>query len=358
MYVEELNNTREWEDFVESMPTGTFYHSLKWKEVIEKSFPHRAIYLVVKDSSGKLVGVAPGFFTESIHTKIYDSIPHSDYGGPLIKTPHVSKVSIALLDFLKHLSSSRGVTYGKFLVIEKALKNHLSSQKGYAQSSLGVMEINLAKTPSQFIWNVLFSSNRRKKFKQMERRGFHVYEARTKSDLKAFYNLYLQNMEHIGASPRSFSFMENAWDTLFPSYLRIWILVNKEPVAAKLFFQFAKKSFSVFVGIKRDQPQTYTNVPASPINYLTWAEIKKAEEECISCVSLGTTPNDPSSEYFLRKSSMGSSFYPQWTVWTPFNTFGRVLVQMRSTSVSLGKTVRPFLPDTLTRILEDKVDAL
>ena len=355
MYVEELSNTEEWENFALSMPSGTFYHSLKWKEVICKSYRHQPLYLVVKDTGGKVVGLSPGFITESLHTRIYDSIPHSDYGGPLIEGPHIARASIAILDFLRELSPSQGLAYARFLLMGNTVKSHMISQIGCSESNVGVMEIDLTTTPSQFIWNNIFSSHRRKKFHQTEKKGFQAREACAKSDLQIFYDLYLKDMTHIGARPRPYSFMENAWDALFPSNIRLWILDNKEPVAAKFFFKFAQKSFSVFVGLDRHVPKP---APVSPVDYLTWHEIKKAEEEGFSCVSMGTTPNDPHDNYFVQKSQLGGKFHPQSMIWTPLSSSGQILVQMRSTGVHMWKKARSFLPSSFTRTLEGKLDAL
>lgn len=359
MFVEELSNAGEWEDFVQSVPTGTFYHSLKWKEVIQKSFPHRAAYLVVREANGKVVGVSPGFITETFHTRIYDSTPYSDYGGPVIETPHISKASLAILDFIRDLSSSESLAYSRFRVTEKGLANCLSLQTEFAESNtVGVMEINLTTTPSRFIWSNLFSYARQKKFKLMERRGFQVREARTRSDLGVFYNLYLKNIIHLGARPYPYSFMESIWDTLFPSYVRIWIVEKEKPLAALLAFRFAQKSFAAYAGIERDLQPVHLRPPVSFMYYLEWMEIKKAEEEGLCGVSLGSTPSDPCNRYFLQKSSMGCVFYPQAIILNPLCSSGRILVKMRGTGVRMWKGVRSYLPRPLTRILESKLDRL
>jgi hypothetical protein len=251
MRVEELNNAKEWEKFVCSSDAGTFYHSLKWKEVIERSFAHRALYLVARSTDGRLVGVLPGFITQSFCIAIYDSIPYSDYGGPIIDPLYSPHASLAMLGFLRDLSLSRALAYARLRVTSKSLVGLLRSQGVYAESTMGAMEIDLAKTPSKLIWDNVFSSSRRKKFRQMERRGFQVREAHTKSDLRIFYNLYLKNMTYLDAHPYPFSFMEAVWDKLFPSFIRIRILENRKPLAAKLFFRLARKSFSAYVGIDR-----------------------------------------------------------------------------------------------------------
>jgi len=311
------------------------------------------MYLVVRDGGGRLVGVCPGFITESLHIKIYDSTPYSDYGGPAIETPYVARASFAILDFLRQLSSSQGLAFARFLVTEKALARHLGSPISHTESNFGVMEINLTATPSQFIWSHVFSKNRRQKFNQMERKGFQVREARTRSDLQVFYNLYLRNMMHIGARPYPYSLMESIWDTLYPSFVRIWILENRKPLAANLYFRYAQKSFWAYAGIDRNETLVYPL-----LNYLIWTETKKAEEEGLLQLSLGSTPSDPDSMYFIQKSSMGSEFHPQTICWHPLSPSGQILIQMRPFAAFAWKTFRGASPKLLERILERKLASL
>ena len=69
MYVEELKDKREWETFLKASSEGTFFHSLKWKEVIEKSFDYSPLYLTVRDPDGRIVGICPGFFVDSMRIR-------------------------------------------------------------------------------------------------------------------------------------------------------------------------------------------------------------------------------------------------------------------------------------------------
>ena len=350
MYVEELSNEKEWEDFVTSAKAGTFYHSLKWKEVLQKSFPHRPFYLIIKNTDGRLVGISPGFIVDEFHNKIYYSTPYSDYGGPAIATGYIHQASFALLDFLKNPSSG-GLAYAKFRITEKTLVNSLASPIGSTESIMGVMEIDLEATSTQFIWDHVFSGRRRKKFKQEERRGIQIREAQTRSDLRTFYELYSENMTYIGAHPFPYRFMENIWDILSPSHVRIWIMENREPFASKLFFKYGQKIFSAYFGLDRDRCPSGSDSYC----YMTWAEMKRAEEEGFTQVSLGSTPSNPDDLYFVKKSSMGSSFHPQTVVWHPMSPFGRVLVRSRSKAALAWKTVRASLPTPLKTTLERKL---
>jgi hypothetical protein len=350
-YVEQLRNEKEWETYVHSSDAGSFYHTLKWKKVIERSFPYSPLYLVIKEEDGRILGVSPGFIKKSFRTAIYDSTPHSDYGGPIIDPPYVPQASRELLAFLNKNSPVKGLTYAKFRIKDKSIIDSFKFQMGQTESEMGVMEIDLSKTPTQFLWNNIFSSNRRKKFRQMERRGFQARIASTKSDLRIFYDLYSNNMMHIGANPHPFSFMENIWDLLYPSHVRIWILEKERPLAAKLIFRYEHKSFSAYVGIDRDRNLVNTRL----WEYLTWSEIKAAEEEGVRYISLGATPSDSKNKYFSLKLSMGCVFHPQAMIWSPLNSSGRVLAQTRFISASLWRHVRPSLPSRITRILESKL---
>ena len=123
MHVEELKNKREWETFLQDSTDGTFYHSLKWKEVIQKSFHHSALYLTIKDTNGTIVGICPGFIMSSLHMKTYYSTPCSDYGGPVIAGHYVEQASFSLRSFLQRFCSDKDITYAKICFMTTNWRN-------------------------------------------------------------------------------------------------------------------------------------------------------------------------------------------------------------------------------------------
>ena len=117
MHVEKLKNKIDWKGFLQASPEGTFYHSLKWKEVIQKSFPCSALYLTIKDANGTIVGICPGFILDSAPLKIFCSIPYSDYGGPVIASHCIERASVSLRSFLEEFCSNNDIAYAKFCLI-------------------------------------------------------------------------------------------------------------------------------------------------------------------------------------------------------------------------------------------------
>jgi len=351
MYVEELKDEREWETFVQASPEGTFYHSLKWKEVIEKSFPYSALYLTIKDANGTIVGICPGFILNSMHMKIYHSTPYSDYGGPVIAKHCIKQASLSLRSFLRNFCSNKDILYAKFCFMDDKLAQSFKSPLSYVDASRGTVEIDLKTTASDFIWNKIFSKNHRRKIRLIEREGFRAQEAKTKSDLRDFYNLYYKNMKYIGASPHPCKFIENMWNILYPENLRIWLVEKKKRIGGIVVFKYGQRTYWVYAGIDRKQSyRKYSIVP-----YLLWKEIKTAQEEGYNYVSLGGTPSNPKNAYYLQKMSFGSSFHQQEIVWYPLNSVGCFLLLTRNKAISAWKTIRNLLPTDFKSVLESKL---
>jgi hypothetical protein len=351
MFVEELRNNSEWESFLQASPDGTFYHSLKWKEVIQRSFPHSALYLTIRDENGRPVGICPGFITDLMHMKVYHSTPYSDYGGPLIKELCIEQASLSLQNFLQRICPKKGMAYAKICFMDSKLVQFFKSPSSYEDGSVGIMEIDLKATPSDFIWNKIFSKNLRHNIRRFERDGFQAQEAQTKSDLRDFYDLYYENMKYIGGSLYPYEFMENMWKILYPDNLRIWLVGKEKRIGGIAVFKYGQKTYWVYAGI--DRSQNYSQYSVVP--YLLWKEIKTAEEEGYRYISLGATSSDPRNPKYLQKMSLGGSFHQQKVLWHPFSFTGRILLQTRANVISFWKTTRNFLPHNLKRFLESKL---
>jgi len=355
MYIKELKNEREWETFLQASPEGTFYHSLKWKEVIQNSFPHHslnhAIYLTIKDANGTIVGICPGFIQTSMQMKIYHSTPYSDYGGPVMAGHCVEQASLSLRSFLQVFCSDKDIAYAKICFMDDKLAQSFKLPSGYVDANKGIIEIDLKATPSDLIWKKVFSKNRRWKIRRFKRDGFQAQQARTKSDLIDFYDLYCKNMRYIGASPYPYEFIKNMWRILYPENLRIWLVGKEERIGGIVVFKYGQRTYWAYAGI--DRKQGYSRYSVVP--YLLWKEIKTAEEEGYRYVSLGGTPSDPENPYYLQKMSFGGSFRQQKTVWCPFSSTGRILLQTRAKTIGAWRTIRNFLPIDIKRALESRL---
>jgi hypothetical protein len=353
MFVEEMKNPKEWEDFVEVTPGGTFYHNLKWKEVIQRSFNHSPLYLAVMGTGGRLLGICPGFILNVVHLNAYCSMPYSDYGGPVISSHFTKQASRALLSFLQSFCLDKGIAYSKICLMDNDLARCFESSASSVDSDGGVIEIDLEATPPDFIWNKLFSASTRRRIRLVERGGFQAQEARTKSDLRDFYFLYYKNMKYIGGSPHNYEFMNNLWEILYPENLRIWIVGNRRRIGGITVFTSGRGSYWAYAGIDREYAGKYSIIP-----YLLWKEITKAKEEGRRYLSLGSTSSDPGNPNHLQKIGLGGIFYQQRTMWYPIGSTGRIMIRSRTRAVSAWKAIRGFLPNSIESFLENRLSKL
>ena len=72
-----------WDDFVRTMPGGTFFHLAAWRQVIAHAFGHRTYY-VLTERDGAITGVLP---LVHMKTRLFGNMlisnPFCVYGGPL-----------------------------------------------------------------------------------------------------------------------------------------------------------------------------------------------------------------------------------------------------------------------------------
>jgi hypothetical protein len=343
MLVEELKNSTEWEDFLKTSTEGTFFHSLKWREVIEKSFSYQAAYLTIRNANTTMVGICPGFILKSGPFRIYASLPHSDFGGPVINQNSVYEASHSLILFFKRYCSERGISYAKIWSTSDKLDRFLRSPLSYVDTSMGTMKIDLEATPSEYIWTKVFNQARayRRKFKKYEREGLHVWQASTRSHLKKFYDLYCCNMNHIHARPHTFSFFENMWTLLFPENFSIIFVEKERTISGIAYFKYGDGIYGTYVAIDRN----WSNISKySVLPYTCWKLIKWAEENGFRHVHLGRTPSNPLDGQHIQKLSIGCSFVRQEGVYIPFSYDSEVFLLGLKWIASTWRIVKGILP--------------
>ena len=353
MFIEELSDEREWEEFVATSPKGTFYHTLKWKKILEDSFSFETIYLVIRDSKGNIAGICPFALTKKLWPfKVLDSLPESDLGGPLIKEEYKKEAANVLKDYLKELSSEKGITYARIRFSDAELCEYFKTKTSKVETGSGTMNLDLEEKPADFIWSKVFTKKKNQRWfiRRFERDGFQNREAEGLEDLNKFYILYYNNMNYIGAQPYPFNFFKNIWNSLYPDNLGI-ILTEKEEncIGGESFFIYKERKniYQTYVGFDRDLGGKYRTY-----YYLNWGLIKWAEKYGFKYVCFGSTPSDPNSNHYSYKSNFGAEFNQDFFLYLPFN---KKLFFLRENAIKLGRKMRNKLPKTLVRRVESKL---
>ena len=345
MLVEKLNNEQEWEQFVAESSGGTFYHTLKWKRILEEVFACETEYLVIRDASGKLAGICPFAITSKLRLfRILDSLPESDFGGPIIIDEKAEEAVKALNDYLPGLCRGQNITYAKIRCPSETIMRHFQTSGVTVDTSTGSMNLDLEQKPSDFLWNEVFTqkSAQRTYIRRFEKDGFQNVEARDVNDLDMFYKLYYGNTSYIGGAPHPYSFFRKLWDELYPDYFNIILTVgNGRCIGGEGFFIYPprKTVYQIYIGLDRDVETQYRTY-----FYLSWGLIKWCEANGLKVVSFGGTPADPDSQNYWAKSKFGASFNQDYVICWPFD---RPRFLAREAALKIGRLVQRRLPRTL-----------
>jgi len=350
MYVEELRNESEWEDFIETIPEATFYHTIEWKKIIEKSFGFVPAYLTIKDQ-GEIAGVCPGFVTTPLGFRIFTSLPNSDYGGPLFSKAHLARGMTFLRNFLTGYCSENGISHSKLCLLGDSPKQFLEMPFTHIDRSKGIVEIDLKATPPEFIWSKLLSGEVRRRIKRFENDGFRLEQIRSRSELEEFYCLYRSNMRYIHAPEYSYRFFENIWSKMSSGEFRVWLVNGRLSLGGTACFVYRKRLYLVYVGINRKLDLSRYNVTP----YMCWSLTKWADEQGLRYVSMGSTPANPQDSHYRLKIRFGAKFIQQNTVLIPYTYNAKTLFAVRNSVVSSWKAVRSILPTNFKTSLERRL---
>ncbi len=349
MRVEPLTDEAEWEQFVAATPGGTFYHTLKWKQVLEHALGLETEYLVVRDSQGQVAGICPFAVTQGGRLfRLLDSLPRSDYGGPVFRNEDVAEAAAALKNYLRRLAQQRGLTYAKMRCADPQVAERFRTSLAARLTGAGTMDLDLRARSTDHIWQKVFTqkSGQRTYIRRFEKDGFRNVLAQDPKDMKTFYGLYHSNMTHIGAPPRPLSYFQRLWELLYPDHFAIMLTVRgQECIGGQAFFIYPPKgaAYQTYVGLERDVGTQYR-----VYFYLAWGLLKWAEENGFGSVSLGGTPADPTSKNYREKAYFGATFNQDHIVYLPFN---RKLFLLRESAFRMGRLVERWLPRTAQRRL-------
>lgn len=349
LIVEPLVDEEEWERFVAGSPVGTFFHTLKWKGLLESSFPVVPMYTVIRDSKEGLIGVCPFVLWKELRIiKVLDSLPYSDYAGPLVKEGYAEPAMEALVTYLKRLARRQGITYAKIRFSNEYLSRCLSSDRTRVDTSMGTMVLDLQEKPADFIWNKNLNSKRRDQIRKLEQDGYQIRECVNIDDINIFYNLHCKSMDYIGASHFPYNLFYLAFNSFYPQNFNVLLMEKEKHCFAGLqFFIYEPRKiiYQTVLGIDRS-----VRYRGTPYHYLSWSLIKWAEKYGYRYVDFGATPFDPDDVHYQNKNYFGGDFNQDYFVYLPLN---HKLFFMRESMKNIWRCLQARLPRSLAHRLSD-----
>ena len=276
----------EWDRFVSSQPSGSFFMLSGWKRVIEKTFHYQPRYYYL-EKNGEIVATAPLFLVSNWMTgRCLISVPFGVYAGICAKDAESEQV---LLDHLKQVAANERVEYLELRarsgpIFEGFHHNPLYST--FTTELLPNHEANLKKLPKDTRYMI-------RKAEKAGLRSQHGWE-----QLDKFYPLFAQNLRNHGtpAFPRQ---LFDHFPEEFDGQLDLMIVYAGEaPVAGVVSFIFGDAILPYYSGAAPDAPRLGAN------NFLYWSLMKSAVEKGLHVFDFGRSKQGTGSFAFKTQWNM------------------------------------------------------
>lgn len=242
-------NIHEYEKFIEETPSALFYHSIKYKNFLNKILNNSTDKYILAYEEGNLVGCLPCFVkSEKNIGKILNSLPfYGSHGGMIISSSanNIFQIKLDLLSgFLKLAKDEEMLT-------ATIIDHPLYPDEDFYQQSLGdtLLDTRISQITklalegegdmSDKLMN-RFHSKTRNLIRKGLKEGFHIYHQGGLDKMKMLQSIHEDNMQAIGGIPKPMRVFEAINDcfTYGEDYKVYFAESNNECAAALLVFYF------------------------------------------------------------------------------------------------------------------------
>jgi len=288
----------EWESFVEGHPQATSCHLWGWRDVIERTFGHRASYLIARrsrESGGEICGALPLVRMRSaIFGRFVSSMPYLNYGGFLASEAAVEEALLGRAVEIAAAERARSIELRHI---------HLRSCPAEVKQHKVTMLVDLAEDDDAQ-WKT-FDAKLRNQIRKPTREGL---TADPEGRLEDFYAVFSRNMRDLGTPVYPRSFFENIRKA-FPEKSRI-ITVQKggRVMAAGFLIGFREKLEIPWASSIREYN------PLCPNNLLYWESLRFGIRSGYRVFDMGrSTPGEGTYRF---KEQWGAKPTPlHWQYW-------------------------------------------
>jgi serine/alanine adding enzyme len=275
-----------WDQFVLSHKGGTIYHTSSWCRVIEQTYGHQPVYVIIEDDSGAIQAGLPLFYIKSkLAGYRLVGLPGAQACDPLVSNQEEYDQLVAFaLDFMQR-------HHIKNLELRTSEHFQLDSRKfGHEMKEYSCYILNLDRE-LQAIESSLKKDSIRRRIKKAYASGLQLSIGESLNDIKEFYKLYLQLRKNRGLLPQPYLFFSSMFANMAEDK-NIDILHAKygNRVVSSLILLKYKDAVNYEFGASRPDMM---HLGTSP--FLLWEAIKKAKRDGYKRFDFGRTSDDNTS---------------------------------------------------------------
>ncbi len=203
-----LNLTKEneklWNSFLDEKESSTFFHTLEWKEIVEKVYGFKPLYFINLNEGNKVSAISPSFFTKSIlFGKKIISTPFNFYNGPIFNDENSGKEIILRTINEAKKRNSKYVEFKFMNEIDESLVREFELKKN---DHYFISNLKLSKSYEEIKnnYNPRLRKNLRTLRKNAERDNIFTKDLENLNELKQLHNIMvktLRNKHHMISQP-------------------------------------------------------------------------------------------------------------------------------------------------------------
>jgi FemAB-related protein (PEP-CTERM system-associated) len=251
----------EWQSYVSNAPNASLYHRLEWRDILLRTFGHRARYLMAR-RNGRVAGVFPLIEMSSpLFGHFFVSLPFVNFGGIVADTP---EVETALASAATHLF---GKTSAKHIEVRQSSPGNSWPASGWhLRQHKAALVLPIQSDPEPH-WTGL-SSRLRGKVRKAEKSGagFSVTAA---DGLADFYRVFALNMRDLGTPVYTPALFRNVLG-MWPESSVLLVHLNGKPVAGAIAVRRGGHIELPWICSDYSRSSSYVN------EYLYWKSIEWA----------------------------------------------------------------------------------
>ena len=281
----------EWDRFVSSSPTGTFFHLTGWRPVIETVLGCRYLALSAWDANG-ICGVFPmAWVRNRLFGDCLVSLPLTVYGGICASDPDVY---FGLLDAAGAMANRLGVKYAEMRNRTEPFSTSLPGRDLYVTFTQDL-------TPGPEKLMKALPRDTRYAVRKSQKAGLEWTKDLSEDE---FYEIYARSVHRLGTpvfSRELFSCLRSE----FQKQVRFFgVRKDKKAIAGVCCFSFRNQMLPYYGG---SLPEYYKD---SPNNFMYWSLIEQSCREGFREFDFGRSKRGTGSFHFKSAWSMQMTELP------------------------------------------------
>lgn len=309
-----------WEPFVARHPSGSIYHHRGWLRALEEEYSQERVCLACENSDGQLMAILPMCYTRGLPFNIggqvtgrrLSSLPRTPVAGPLSIDPEATRAVI-------HASVERArQESGVQLQIKTQSPDLVGSVDGVVQAPWRCSYLlELPSDPAQLKFGNSVTRHRIKwAVNKATKLGLQVRAAEDESELRLWYELYLDAMRRNTVPPRPYRFFQALWRLLHPSGLLQLLLaerangVQRTILAGSIFLRYGPTTSYAFTGCRKKDLLLHPN------DLIQWNAIHTACRSGFRWYDFGEVPEEH-QQLATFKSKWGAEPSPLYRYYYP-----------------------------------------